>query len=135
GGWDYLGPEERADGGATLTVEATGEAGNKATQTLDFTIETTLSVPTLSLDSADDSGIASDNITNVKTPGFTLNNIDTDVSRGIVEVMHNGINQKVPLVQTGGQWRFAPTSNWADGDYILTVKVEDRAGNVKQSAP
>ncbi|EDS3105520.1 Ig-like domain repeat protein [Salmonella enterica subsp. enterica] len=135
GVWEYTWPDDVTDGSHTLTVEATDEAGNKATQTLDFTIDTTLSVPTLSLDSADDSGIAGDNITNVKTPGFTLNNIDTDVSRVIVEVMHNGIKQEVPLVQTGGQWRFAPTSDWADGDYILTVKVEDRAGNVKQSAP
>ncbi|EPN3550374.1 non-fimbrial adhesin SiiE [Salmonella enterica] len=135
GAWDYIWPDDVADGGYTLTVEATDKAGNKTTQELDFTIDTTLSVPTLSLDSTDDSGIAGDNITNVKTPGFTLNNIDTDVSRVIVEVMHNGIKQEVPLVQTGGQWRFAPTSDWADGDYILTVKVEDRAGNVKQSAP
>ncbi|HGB3486354.1 TPA: non-fimbrial adhesin SiiE, partial [Salmonella enterica subsp. enterica serovar Wangata] len=135
GAWDYIWPDDVADGGYTLTVEATDKAGNKTTQELDFTIDTTLSVPTLSLDSADDSGIAGDNITNVKTPGFTLNNIDTDVSRVIVEVMHNGIKQEVPLVQAGGQWRFAPTSDWADGDYILTVKVEDRAGNVKQSAP
>ncbi|MGL0611763.1 Ig-like domain-containing protein [Salmonella enterica subsp. enterica] len=135
GAWDYIWPDDVADGGYTLTVEATDKAGNKTTQELDFTIDTTLSVPTLSLDSADDSGIAGDNITNVKTPGFTLNNIDTDVSRVIVEVMHNGIKQEVPLVQTGGQWRFAPTSDWADGDYILTVKVEDRAGNAKQSAP
>ncbi|EAA4612552.1 Ig-like domain repeat protein [Salmonella enterica] len=135
GAWDYIWPDDVADGGYTLTVEATDKAGNKTTQELDFTIDTTLSVPTLALDSADDSGIAGDNITNVKTPGFTLNNIDTDVSRVIVEVMHNGIKQEVPLVQTGGQWRFAPTSDWADGDYILTVKVEDRAGNVKQSAP
>ncbi|EKA6473334.1 non-fimbrial adhesin SiiE, partial [Salmonella enterica] len=135
GAWDYIWPDDVADGGYTLTVEATDKAGNKTTQELDFTIDTTLSVPTLSLDSADDSGIAGDNITNVRTPGFTLNNIDTDVSRVIVEVMHNGIKQEVPLVQTGGQWRFAPTSDWADGDYILTVKVEDRAGNVKQSAP
>ncbi|EBZ5485526.1 Ig-like domain repeat protein [Salmonella enterica subsp. enterica serovar Mikawasima] len=135
GAWDYIWPDDVADGGYTLTVEATDKAGNKTTQELDFTIDTTLSVPTLSLDSADDSGIAGDNITSVKTPGFTFNNIDTDVSRVIVEVMHNGIKQEVPLVQTGGQWRFAPTSDWADGDYILTVKVEDRAGNVKQSAP
>ncbi|HCB4955366.1 TPA: non-fimbrial adhesin SiiE [Salmonella enterica subsp. enterica serovar Bredeney] len=135
GVWDYIWPDDVADGGYTLTVEATDKAGNQTTQELDFTIDTTLSVPTLSLDSADDSGTAGDNITNVKTPGFTLNNIDTDVSRVTVEVMHNGIKQEVPLVQTGGQWRFAPTSDWADGDYILTVKVEDRAGNVKQSAP
>ncbi|EGG9021511.1 Ig-like domain repeat protein [Salmonella enterica] len=135
GAWDYTWLADVGEGKHTLTVEATDKAGNKTTQELDFTIDTTLSVPTLSLDSADDSGIAGDNITNVKTPGFTLNNIDTDVSRVIVEVMHNGIKQEVPLVQTGGQWRFAPTSDWADGDYILTVKVEDRAGNVKQSAP
>ncbi|CCF90101.1 putative inner membrane protein [Salmonella enterica subsp. enterica serovar Senftenberg str. SS209] len=135
GAWDYIWPDDVADGGYTLTVEATDKAGNQTTQELDFTIDTTLSVPTLSLDSADDSGIAGDNITNVKTPGFTLNNIDTDVSRVIVEVMHNGIKQEVPLVQTGGQWRFAPTSDWGDGGYTLTVKVEDRAGNVKQSAP
>ncbi|WP_079785789.1 Ig-like domain-containing protein [Salmonella enterica] len=135
GVWEYIWPDDVTDGSHTVTVEAIDEAGNKATQALDFTIDTTLSVPTLSLDSADDSGIAGDNITNVKTPGFTLNNIDTDVSRVIVEVMHNGIKQEVPLVQTGGQWRFAPTSDWGDGDYILTVKVEDRAGNVKQSAP
>ncbi|HDC1790747.1 TPA: Ig-like domain repeat protein [Salmonella enterica] len=135
GAWEYIWPDDVTDGSHTVTVEATDEAGNKTTQTLDFTIDTTLSVPTLSLDSADDSGIAGDNITNVKTPGFTLDNIDTDVSRVMVEVMHNGIKQEVQLVQTGGQWRFAPTSDWVDGDYILTVKVEDRAGNVKQSAP
>ncbi|EDG8057868.1 Ig-like domain repeat protein [Salmonella enterica subsp. enterica serovar Enteritidis] len=135
GAWDYTWLADVGEGKHTLTVEATDKAGNQTTQKLDFIIDTTLSVPTLSLDSADDSGIAGDNITNVKTPGFTLNNIDTDVSRVIVEVMHNGIKQEVPLVQTGGQWRFAPTSDWADGDYILTVKVEDRAGNVKQSAP
>ncbi|EBJ4541822.1 Ig-like domain repeat protein [Salmonella enterica] len=135
GAWDYIWPDDVADGGYTLTVEATDKAGNKTTQELDFTIDTTLSVPTLSLDSADDSGIAGDNITNVKTPGFTLNNIDTDVSRVIVEVMHNGIKQEVPLVQTGGQWRFTPGAAWTDGDYTLTVKVEDKAGNTNYSAP
>ncbi|ECG4918381.1 hypothetical protein E0V91_24240, partial [Salmonella enterica subsp. enterica serovar Kambole] len=72
GVWDYSWPDDVADGGYTLTVEATDKAGNQTTQELDFTIDTTLSVPTLSLDSADDSGIAGDNITNVKTPGFTL---------------------------------------------------------------
>ncbi|MGS9149945.1 Ig-like domain-containing protein, partial [Salmonella enterica subsp. enterica serovar Infantis] len=47
----------------------------------------------------------------------------------------NGIKQEVPMVQSGGKWRFATTSDLADGDYIMTVKVEDRAGIVKQSAP
>ncbi|HAK3865746.1 TPA: hypothetical protein H1U90_004417, partial [Salmonella enterica] len=135
GVWEYIWPDDVIDGSYTLMVEATDEAGNKTTQTLDFIIDTTLSVPTLSLDSADDSGAAGDNITNVKTPGFTLGNIDNDASRVVVEVMHNGSKQEVLLTQSGGQWRFVPASDWADGDYILTVKVEDSAGNVKQSAP
>ncbi|EIF0160097.1 Ig-like domain repeat protein [Salmonella enterica] len=135
GVWEYIWPDDVIDGSYTLMVEATDEAGNKTTQTLDFIIDTTLSVPTLSLDSADDSGAAGDNITNVKTPGFTLGNIDNDASRVVVEVMHNGSKQEVLLTQSGGQWRFVPASDWADGDYILTVKVEDSAGNVKHSAP
>ncbi|EAT2186680.1 Ig-like domain repeat protein [Salmonella enterica] len=135
GVWDYTWLKDVADGPHTLTVEATDAAGNKATQKLEFTIDTMLSEPTIALDSADDSGTKDDHITNVKTPGFILGNIDTDASRVVVEVMHNGRKQEVVLTQTGGQWRFMPTSDWADGNYILTVKVEDGAGNVKQSAP
>ncbi|PAP25377.1 hypothetical protein CJZ30_25900, partial [Salmonella enterica subsp. enterica serovar Enteritidis] len=53
GAWDYNWPDEVADGGYNRTVEATDNAGNKTTQELDITFDTTLSVPTLSLDSAD----------------------------------------------------------------------------------
>ncbi|HAB1660553.1 TPA_asm: Ig-like domain repeat protein [Salmonella bongori] len=135
GVWEYIWPDDMVDGSYTLTVEATDVAGNKTTQTLDFTIDTTLSEPTITLDDTDDSGTKGDNITHVKTPGFTLGNIDTDARRVVVEVMHNGSKQEIPLTQSGGKWHFTPTSNWMDGDYILTVKVEDRAGNVKASAP
>ncbi|ECG8592457.1 Ig-like domain repeat protein, partial [Salmonella enterica subsp. salamae] len=135
GVWDYTWLTDVGEGKHVLTVEATDAAGNRATQKLDFTIDTTLSTPTITLDTADDSGAKGDNITNVKTPGFTLSNIDSDASRVVVEVMHNGKKQEVVLTQTGGQWRFTPTSDWADGNYILTVKVEDRAGNAKLSTP
>ncbi|EHI6908463.1 hypothetical protein J9356_004278, partial [Salmonella enterica] len=116
-------------------VKVTDVAGNTATRTLDFTVDTTLSVPTITLDTANDSGVPGDNITNEKTPGFTINGIDTDASRVVVTVTHNGTNQEVELTQSGGQWTFMPASDWVDGNYTLTVKVEDRAGNVSQSAP
>ncbi|MGS8722660.1 Ig-like domain-containing protein, partial [Salmonella enterica subsp. enterica serovar Infantis] len=78
-----------------------------------------LSVASLSRDCAVDSAIAGDIHTKFKTPVFILNHLVTDVSRVTVVVMHNGIKKDVPLVQTGGKWRFAPTSVWADGDYIV----------------
>ncbi|EJU8569083.1 Ig-like domain repeat protein, partial [Salmonella enterica] len=135
GVWDYSWTTDITEGVHTLTVEATDIAGNTATRTLDFTVDTTLSVPTITLDTANDSGVAGDNITNEKTPGFTINGIDTDASRVVVTVTHNGTNQEVELTQIGGQWTFMPASDWTDGKYTLTVKVEDRAGNVSQSAP
>ncbi|ELD1049192.1 Ig-like domain repeat protein, partial [Salmonella enterica] len=135
GVWDYNWTTDLTEGVHMLTVEATDIAGNTATRTLDFTVDTTLSVPTITLDTANDSGVPGDNITNEKTPGFTINGIDTDASRVVVTVTHNGTNQEVELTQSGGQWTFMPASDWTDGNYTLTVKVEDRAGNVSQSAP
>ncbi|EIO1170227.1 Ig-like domain repeat protein, partial [Salmonella enterica] len=135
GVWDYNWTTDITDGVHTLTVKVTDVAGNTATRTLDFTVDTTLSVPTITLDTANDSGVPGDNITNEKTPGFTINGIDTDASRVVVTVTHNGTNQEVELTQSGGQWTFMPASDWVDGNYTLTVKVEDRAGNVSQSAP
>ncbi|EMG4211730.1 hypothetical protein V4330_004259, partial [Salmonella enterica] len=95
----------------------------------------TLLVPTITLDTANDSGVPGDNITNEKTPGFTINGIDADAIRVAVQVTHNGTSKEVELTQSGGQWHFTPTSDWADGKYTLTVKVEDRAGNINQSMP
>nr|WP_149022391.1 Ig-like domain-containing protein [Salmonella enterica] len=43
GAWDYIWPDDVADGGYTLTVEATDKAGNQTTQKLDFIIDTLLS--------------------------------------------------------------------------------------------
>ncbi|ECC1603099.1 hypothetical protein FNI29_16205, partial [Salmonella enterica subsp. diarizonae] len=135
GVWDYSWTTDITEGVHTLTVEATDIAGNTATRTLDFTVDTTLSVPTITLDTANDSGVAGDNITNEKTPGFTINGIDTDASRVVVTVTHDGKSEDVALTKNGGGWTFTPDSAWTDGRYTLTVTVEDDAGNIRHSAP
>lgn len=91
---------ERCDRRATyLTVEATDKAGNKTTQTLDFTIDTRLSTPTITMDSRDDTGAIGDHITSVKRPGFTIGNIDSDAQSVILRITQGGNSQEVTLTR------------------------------------
>ncbi|MBU5388995.1 Ig-like domain-containing protein, partial [Citrobacter cronae] len=79
-----------ADGDHSIVAIVTDLAGNTAdSATLTFTVDTTLSVPTIDLADASDSGnLNSDNITNDTTPAFTLGSIDADVTK--VQVIING---------------------------------------------
>ncbi|MBQ4923935.1 Ig-like domain repeat protein [Citrobacter werkmanii] len=118
-----------ADGDHSIVATVTDLAGNTATSSLTFTVDTTLSVPTIDLADASDSGsLNSDNITNDTTPAFTLGNIDADVTK--VQVIINGT--AYDAVQSEGKWTFtAPVL--ADGDYSVSVQVTDDAGNVQTS--
>ncbi|HDR2795657.1 TPA: Ig-like domain repeat protein, partial [Enterobacter asburiae] len=120
-----------ADGDHSISVTVTDLAGNTSSASLTFTVDTTLSVPTIDLADASDSGSSStDNITNDSTPTFTLGNIDADVTD--VQVLINGTAYTVQ--QVGGVWQFtAPVLT--DGDYSVIVKVTDDAGNTRQSPP
>ncbi|WP_370467143.1 Ig-like domain-containing protein, partial [Salmonella enterica] len=64
GSWEYIWPTDLASGLYTLTVEATDNAGYTVTKTIDFAVDTTLSVPVIVLYSADDTGVQGDNMTN-----------------------------------------------------------------------
>ncbi|WP_204562866.1 Ig-like domain-containing protein, partial [Citrobacter cronae] len=97
---------------------------------LTFTVDTTLSVPTIDLTDASDSGsLNSDNITNDTTPAFTLGSIDADVTK--VQVLINGT--AYDAVQSEGRWTFT-APELADGDYSISVQVTDDAGNTATSA-
>ncbi|HCL5083865.1 TPA: hypothetical protein N2F56_004429, partial [Salmonella enterica] len=107
------------DGEHSIVATVTDLAGNTATSSLDFTVDTTLSVPTLDLAEASDTGSSnSDNITRDATPAFTLGNIDADVTK--VQVLINGT--AYDAVQADGMWSFTAPA-LADGEYSITVQV------------
>ncbi|MBO9484224.1 Ig-like domain-containing protein, partial [Salinisphaera sp. G21_0] len=101
---------------------------------LAVTIDTTISKPVIDLREASDSGDSnSDNLTNAKRPTFDLGQIDSDQSK--VEVFNDGTKLGDAVNDGNGNWTFTPGSDLADGDYNLTVKVTDGAGNEASSAP
>ncbi|MCU6186211.1 hypothetical protein KWH94_24145, partial [Citrobacter cronae] len=59
-------------------------AGNSADASLDYTIDTTISTPTIALDAGSDSGTVGDNLTKDTTPTFILSNIDPDATSVMV---------------------------------------------------
>ncbi|EKL1874041.1 Ig-like domain repeat protein, partial [Salmonella enterica] len=135
GTWDYTWPDDVKDGKYTLQVEATDKAGNTITQMLEFTIDTTLSIPTIELDSKDDTGTQGDELTHRTQPKFILQHIDVDAVSVMVSVEHGGVTSTFDAIKGASGWSFTPTAPWGDGGYTLTVTVEDKAGNVSHSAP
>ncbi|WP_176786753.1 Ig-like domain-containing protein, partial [Salmonella enterica] len=67
-------------------------------------------------------------------PTFALQHIDDDAVRVTVSVEHGGVTTTFDATKGVGGWSFTPTGAWADGDYTLSVSVEDKAGNTSHSA-
>ena len=72
-------------------------------------------------------GSDTDNLTNDKTPTFELGNIDNDVVT--VEVFNGETKLGNATQAQDGTWQFTPSADLADGTYVLSVKVTDKAGN------
>ncbi|EEJ1164918.1 Ig domain protein, partial [Salmonella enterica] len=134
-GWRYRPDAALNDGSYKLTVTVTDTAGNKTTSApLTVTIDSTLSTPVIALANGEDSGVVGDQLTNHDHPVFDLSHIDSDALHVMVRVTHNDSSHEEAAVFNNGKWSFSPSVSWADGLYQLAVVVEDRAGNVKESA-
>lgn len=111
GNWSYsfTGSQALTDGSYIFYITATDVAGNSATsEKIQVTIDTRVSIPTLDLADASDTGnLNSDNITSDTTPTFSLGNIDADVIS--VQVIINGT--AYDAVQSEGKWTFT-ARNW-----------------------
>lgn len=123
GSWAYTFTSDLTEGLHQVYVKVEDIAGNKANSAVfDFTIDTTVSTPVISLLSKDDTGVTGDNLTNINKPGFAISGVDADAHRVVVQVMHNGVSEEIELSHLNGSWLFTPGNTWADGSYTLTVK-------------
>ncbi|MBY7976455.1 Ig-like domain-containing protein, partial [Vibrio fluvialis] len=136
---DVQGSDLVADADSTIVarVSGTDEAGNAFTATSEasgdhkdggYEVDTEISKPTIDLVALSDSGDSdTDNLTNDKTPTFELGNIDNDVVT--VEVFNGETKLGNATQAQDGTWQFTPSADLADGTYVLSVKVTDKAGN------
>ncbi|OBS95312.1 hypothetical protein A9259_14420, partial [Vibrio cyclitrophicus] len=120
-----------------VTATLTDQYGNTSAPGKDSaTVDTDISKPTIDLVASSDSGDSdTDNLTNDKTPTFSLGNIDDDVVAAGIVVLKDGVALEGTLAEEqDGTWSFTPSADLADGTYDLSVKVTDDAGNSATSA-
>ena len=131
GNWIYTPEPPLADGNWTVEVKVTDAAGNTKQSSLDFTVDTSISTPTVALDASSDTGDVGDNLTNETTPTFILSNIDPDVTSVMVTL--NGETNSATKDEQGN-WTYTPETALSDGSWTLKVKVTDGAGNTAESS-
>ncbi|MEZ9041155.1 Ig-like domain-containing protein, partial [Vibrio sp. 10N.247.311.47] len=130
---DVQGSDLLADNSVTATVTGQDWAGNEFSSSISraYDLDIDISKPTIDLVASSDSGDSdTDNLTNDKTPTFSLGNIDDDVVAAGIVVLKDGVALEGTLTEEqGGTWSFTPSADLADGTYDLSVKVTDDAGN------
>ena len=125
-----------ADGSYAYRVREEDVAGNLSAASAVFNLVILATLPTApnapTLWPADDSGVAGDNLTNVRQPRL-FGIVGSGVTIQIVG--SGGAVLGSATVGTGGSYTVAPASGLADGVYALKVQVIDVAGNVSALSP
>jgi hypothetical protein len=129
-------PTSLANGTYLYRVKALDLAGNRSapSATLSLVIDTTapLAPSVLRLMSADDSGTAGDDITNVNTARFTGT---AEAGATVRLVLANGTVVGTAQVGLNGTFTVRSTTPFADGTFTLAASVMDVAGNIGTVGP
>ena len=126
GTWAIQVKDEIGDGKVDYSVDVVDRAGNKASDTGSFTIDTTVDNTSAHLDSDSDSSDSSDNITNINTPTI----IGTCEIGSTVIVHINGKSYDAK-VDGSGSWSATTDKISHDGEIKYTAEITDKAGNIK----
>ena len=134
--WSFDATVLPSDGNYVVLVAAIDDAGNASGATRPFSLDTTISTPSVGT-------IAVDNIVNDAEDGLitiTLSGVDTDGVTTAVSVtaasnvdVVTGLPVDASLVElatgSGLSWSFDTTSLPVDGDYVVLAGAVDAAGN------
>jgi len=125
-----------ADGAYDLRVQVVDVAGNVSAAGAAFRLTVLAAIPATppapALLPADDSGVAGDNLTNVRQPRLTGT---APVGYTVQVVGPNGDVLGTAVAGPAGGYTVAVSTPAADGAYPLRVWVTDRAGNVSAAGP
>ncbi|EEG5183861.1 hypothetical protein GY446_004482, partial [Salmonella enterica subsp. houtenae] len=125
--WSVIPTSTWADGSYTLTVKVEDEAGNvKHSVPLTVTVDTQITIDGVEL--VNDSGVKGDNMTNDAHPQFRVT-VPVDVSEVSLSLDGGVTWIKAMQSATAGVWNYTWPGTVPDGDYTLTVKATDNAGN------
>jgi MYXO-CTERM domain-containing protein len=115
--WTFTSTVPLAQGSHTVTATATDVAGNTATDSNTFTVDTT--APTVEVVAPAEGARTNDN-----TPVF----FGTVEAGATVTIRVDGVVLGNATV-TGNTWTFTPTVPLADGEHTVTATATDAAGN------
>ena len=129
GAWSYTPGAALDDGDYTIEVSSTDEAGNTASASSDFEVDTLAPLITI------DTPAAGARISNVRPaisgksePGLQVELEVSGVSAGLV------IDEVLTSDPSTGVWSYTPTADLADDDYTIDVVATDAAGNLASAA-
>lgn len=124
GTWTLEVSDPLPDGAHDYTITATGPNGETGILNNYLTVDTEIPQTEIQIDTATDSGVKGDNITNEKTPLLT----GTTEPNAIVKVVIGGIEYETKA-DSSGQWSVQISTPLTEGSNNYTVTVTDAAGN------